>query len=89
LKEVRKAAKRAKLYETQKVVKKLKDLGYEVNPSLPLFCVINVSIGKRAIIARLLGNMKQNWPLSRSLNILTAANFLIVSSSSRELNTTR
>lgn len=59
MKEVHKATKRAKIFETQKVVKKLKGLRYEPNLSL-LLHALNVSIGKKAIIAKLLGNAKQN-----------------------------
>ena len=41
MKEVHKASKRAKTFETQKVVKKLKDLGYELQLNSPFapYCV--------------------------------------------------
>ena len=45
MKEVHKASKRAKTFETQKVVKKLKGLGYEAQPIIaPVLCDLNVSI---------------------------------------------
>lgn len=60
MKEVNKASKRAKTFETQKVVKKLKDLGYELNSAHLLPPLINVSIGKKAIILRPSKNTKRN-----------------------------
>ena len=48
MKEVHKASKRAKTFETQKVVKKLKDLGYKlIIPLLFLLCVLNVFCRKK------------------------------------------
>lgn len=60
MKEVHKASKKAKIFETQKVIKKLKDLEFEPNSSLLILCGLNVSIGKKTIILRLLKNTKQN-----------------------------
>ena len=50
MKEVHKASKRAKTFETQKVVKKLKDLGYELAAWVHHFLLIvflNVSNRKK------------------------------------------
>jgi hypothetical protein len=47
MKEVHKASKRAKTFETQKVVKKLKDLRYELIPLFFLLCVLNVFCRKK------------------------------------------
>ena len=59
MKEVHKASKRAKTFETQKVVKKLKDSGYELE--LQLTCLFKTFLtGKKAIIPKLSRNTKRN-----------------------------
>lgn len=60
MKEVHKASKKAKIFETQKVIKKLKDLEFEPNLSLLILCGLNVSVGKKTTILRLSENTKQN-----------------------------